>query len=180
VCVSGGGGDTDGDGLCDADDDCPADVDPEQRDLDGDGIGDVCDPDDAALDVGFLRARRTGRPSDRRLSLVVRGRFETRPPVDRFDPSAGLSLRVRDSGGQEVTSSWASGECRSTARQITCASADRLLMLRFRALAGARYRFRASLRRLAGGTPLKGPLVVTLRETTAVDRVETTVRPRGE
>jgi len=36
--------DSDGDGVCDADDDCPAVADPSQEDVDGDDIGDACDP----------------------------------------------------------------------------------------------------------------------------------------
>src|SRR5204863_7585451 len=37
--------DADGDTVCDAIDDCPNDPDPLQRDSDGDGLGDECDPD---------------------------------------------------------------------------------------------------------------------------------------
>ena len=37
------GGDTDGDGVCDAVDNCPAVANPDQADMDGDGIGDACD-----------------------------------------------------------------------------------------------------------------------------------------
>jgi hypothetical protein len=37
--------DADGDGIPDAIDNCPADVNPDQQDLDGDGLGDACDPD---------------------------------------------------------------------------------------------------------------------------------------
>lgn len=37
--------DSDGDGVCDAVDLCRATPDPLQRDLDGDGLGDECDPD---------------------------------------------------------------------------------------------------------------------------------------
>ena len=38
--------DADGDGVTDAEDNCPADANPDQADQDNDGLGDVCDPDD--------------------------------------------------------------------------------------------------------------------------------------
>jgi hypothetical protein len=40
----GGGTDSDGDGVLDGVDNCPADANPGQEDTDGDGIGDACDP----------------------------------------------------------------------------------------------------------------------------------------
>lgn len=35
--------DADGDEICDSDDNCPADPNPNQEDADGDGVGDICD-----------------------------------------------------------------------------------------------------------------------------------------
>lgn len=39
------GGDTDSDGVCDANDNCPSDANEDQADADGDLIGDVCEAD---------------------------------------------------------------------------------------------------------------------------------------
>jgi hypothetical protein len=39
-------GDTDGDGILNPNDNCPLDPNPLQENNDGDGLGDVCDPDD--------------------------------------------------------------------------------------------------------------------------------------
>jgi hypothetical protein len=39
------GADTDGDGVLDADDNCTLVPNADQRDVDGDGFGNICDPD---------------------------------------------------------------------------------------------------------------------------------------
>jgi hypothetical protein len=49
ACLPGAAGlDSDGDGVPDVRDTCPDLAEPEQRDLDGDGLGDACDDDDDA------------------------------------------------------------------------------------------------------------------------------------
>lgn len=54
--------DSDGDGIADEVDDCPADPDPDQTDTDGDGQGDACDPDDDG--DGFSDADEAAAGSD--------------------------------------------------------------------------------------------------------------------
>jgi hypothetical protein len=46
IYITANDNDLDDDGVLNADDNCPADDNPGQEDADGDGIGDVCDPND--------------------------------------------------------------------------------------------------------------------------------------
>lgn len=50
--VSSGSTDSDGDGIPDADDNCPDTSNPDQTDSDGDGLGDACDATDGGDDDG--------------------------------------------------------------------------------------------------------------------------------
>ncbi|MEL6924448.1 MAG: thrombospondin type 3 repeat-containing protein [Bacteroidota bacterium] len=49
---AGKGGDSDGDGVCNADDNCVNTFNPGQQDSDGDGIGDACDTADPCANAG--------------------------------------------------------------------------------------------------------------------------------
>jgi len=49
--TGGGCVDTDGDGICDSQDNCPAVANPNQADSDHDGIGDACDVAEAQIDM---------------------------------------------------------------------------------------------------------------------------------
>ena len=66
--------DQDGDGLEDASDNCPALPNPIQRDLNGNGVGDLCDPDEPTTGVAFygrytLPCEEDGCPVDRNIDL---------------------------------------------------------------------------------------------------------------
>lgn len=58
--------DTDGDGVDDADDNCPATANTDQADADRDGTGDACDPTpygtDVAFDASAKRRVKAGKP----------------------------------------------------------------------------------------------------------------------
>src|SRR5207247_1216934 len=92
--------DTDGDGIPDAEDNCPAIPNPAQTDTDGDGIGDLCDPCPLApggaaacqpMYVSRLRMTLAG-PKSR---LVWRGSLDLPAGVS---PSAARVLLVEASG----------------------------------------------------------------------------------
>ncbi|MCB1858902.1 MAG: thrombospondin type 3 repeat-containing protein [Gammaproteobacteria bacterium] len=66
--LGGGCIDSDGDGVCDSEDNCPNTPNPNQEDADGDGIGDACDTaeicdvdGDGDIDTSDIRAILAGR-----------------------------------------------------------------------------------------------------------------------
>ena len=58
--------DTDGDGVPDAADNCPAVPNPGQEDADGDGVGDVCDETPTAITVASFNAQ----PGNSKVTLI--------------------------------------------------------------------------------------------------------------
>src|SRR5256884_1034406 len=86
--------DQDGDGVCDADDDCPLAADPDQADADGDGIGDACDPcTGAAITGAKLALGKLGAPAGDD-TLGFKGRM-TVPVAPAIDPlTTGVRVLV--------------------------------------------------------------------------------------
>src|SRR3989442_895928 len=93
--------DQDGDGVCDADDDCPLAADPGQADADGDGIGDACDPCTGATIAGAkLVLGKLGAPAGDD-TLAFKGRM-TVPVAPAIDPGT-TGVRVLVDGVLDAT-----------------------------------------------------------------------------
>ena len=101
-------GDTDGDGTCDLQDDCPNVSDPSQSDADGDNIGDACDPCNNVRGVYGVKPKITivkllTPPGDDKLkfkgsiTIPPQGGDPTRDPV-----SEGARAMIVDSTGTVV------------------------------------------------------------------------------
>ena len=86
--------DQDGDGVCDADDNCPLVANPSQADADGDGLGDACDPCTGAAIMGAkLALGKLGAPAGDD-TLAFKGRM-TVPVAPAIDPvTTGVRVLV--------------------------------------------------------------------------------------
>ena len=69
--------DLDGDGIKNAEDNCPNTANADQKDFDGDGLGDVCDPNPIPVDTFTLKVSdETCRSSDNgSVKLTIKGDF---------------------------------------------------------------------------------------------------------
>jgi hypothetical protein len=173
TCAAGGGGDGDADGVCNADDNCPTVASSNRRDLDGDGIGDVCDPADAALHLTRVKLRRDTKVIGDNGSINVKGDFTIAPPTDTFDATSGIAVRVRDDLALDRTFGWSASECESRPNRIKCRSADRRYRAGFRAprATPTLWRFRLRFKGLDIAAPFQPPVEVTITHGEAVDRV---------
>lgn len=117
TCSPGGGGDTDGDGVCDADDDCPNVADPDQDDLDGDGIGDACDAADASMNVARLLVHVSTPTTASNGHVIFRGTFPASAPVDA---TQGIAIHIEDAGSLVIDDAFAATECKTNHAASRC------------------------------------------------------------
>src|SRR5207249_3048980 len=107
TCPPDNTGDLDGDGVCDAQDNCPATSNADQSDRDGNGVGDACEPCTNVAGVFMTNARVViGRlntpPGDDKLlfqgEMVIP--FPYSPPLDPV--ANGVRVLVNDASGTKV------------------------------------------------------------------------------
>src|SRR5262249_31636767 len=148
---------------------------------DGDGIGDLCDPDDARLQVKTVLVRKSGHGKASNGGIMVRGTF-TPPSSDVFSAAMGIALHVTGGAGMEQVVAWSGDRGRaSRGGRILCRSAsDPSTQAKFRpARKGAgTYGFRAQMKHLAMQGPFAAPVTVTVSDDVAIDRVGTLVSCR--
>ena len=89
--VGGACVDSDGDGICDADDNCPAAANPDQKDTDGDGIGDVCDL------VAKCDMDSDGDIDSQDIAVITKLRGTRSPPSDpKADADSNGLININD------------------------------------------------------------------------------------
>jgi hypothetical protein len=162
VCV---GVDTDGDMVCDDVDNCPADPNPDQSDVDVDAIGDVCDPVDGVM--------LEPKVSLRVVTLAVRGQakafVQTTPPATAFEVTTSVAATIHDAVNS-LSVVWAASECLMVRGSTRCRTADRsalLVMKPVRSVAGLfRLRVRTKQSVTATSFPDPGTVELTLGDVT--------------
>jgi hypothetical protein len=182
TCTPGAGAlDTDGDGIPDCADNCPTVFNPDQSDLDHDGIGDRCDDQDCNLQgpgclnitILNLKGASGSKPGGR---ASIRGDFVTVAP-DVFDPSAGLTVRLRDhleTDYQLTTPTCVTTPNGHTKCEIKGTSTSPTLSIRIKLLpkSPVSYRFAFKFQKRPELAPFEAPIKVILSEIArGVDRV---------
>lgn len=161
--------DPDGDGVCSFNDNCPTLANADQSDVDGDAIGDVCDPLDGELAISRLRMRADTSSTRDSGSITLDARIGS--PGFPVTAPQGLALRVIDSFAARADVAWAAGDCATaTSDAVSCRLADPPSRVRIRPLVPGIYRVGARLRRLGIHPPFAAPVTVILRYGVGIDR----------
>ncbi len=167
--------DDDGDGICNALDNCPAVANPGQQDYDGDLAGDACDPQEALLNVVRLTLKRDSSLSGDNSVIKAKGDFDTAPPGDTLTAAAGMAVTIADDLATTDTQVWSPAECVEPPGKgkIECVSTDRNAKLKTKAVKNAPgvFRFTLTLKRRGLAGPFDAPVEVTLTNGGVFDRV---------
>jgi hypothetical protein len=165
ICVPGGGGDTDGDGICNADDNCPAFANATQSDVDGDDHGDACDAQDVELNVVIARLRRSINAARPNGAILSKGDFLRLAPEAPITATGGFLVHVEDQVGLDLTFSFSEGECVANAKnRIKCKNADNTRQIQLQPVSGTAqqdYKYSVKFSKL----PLTGPFFMPVRVT---------------
>jgi hypothetical protein len=165
------GGDDDLDGVCGDFDNCPAEFNPDQSDVDGDTIGDACDDFDGMLE---LRRASLRQSDDARGHITIRGDIILSLPGDQFDPSQGVAVEVIDGLTLDYLFTWAGADCQTLkSGRVTCKTGDRRFQGRFKPLkgGGGRLRFSITFKQIDLAGPFAPPLMVVITDGPAVPTI---------
>lgn len=166
VCVPGGGGDADGDGICNADDDCPAIANATQIDLDEDGQGDACDATDVDLNVVNARVRRSVNAARPNGAILTKGDFLRLAPEPPLTVTDGVLVRVEDQIALDVAFSFSAAECDVNDKgRIKCKDAANTRQLLLQPVSGTNqqdYKYSAKFTKLNLTGPFFMPVRITI------------------
>ena len=176
VCTPGAGAtDTDGDGVIDCLDNCPTAANADQNDLDGDTVGDVCDPEDAPLKVTRLKLKGDTNPIKDTGFVVAKGHFVALAPVEIFTAAQGVTARVQDTLETDVAHTWAAVECPLTPSngRVKCLSLDKRFKGDFKPVPQTpnAVRYNVKMKGLPTIAPFRNDVTLTLTYGPGIDRV---------
>ena len=180
ICVDGGGGDS-GDGICIADDNCPTVSNPDQADLDGDGIGDVCDDSDATgLSLHRLAVTKGRKPNTDKWTAQAEIDTTQTPTFLADVDSGGLVLKLQKQSGAVVDSdSFQGSDCKLIGAHgtgIKCRNAAGSLAKFTKRPSPSFFKLTISEKKRSVDFPtLPGdaPFKVTVESPVSIDRVDT-------
>ena len=148
--------DTDGDGVCDAVDNCPLLANPTQQDTNLNAIGDACE-----LHVTRAKLRRKSTGPGDKSAMRADAFLVVGAPLDL---SAGVEFRVTDALTVDQTRGFGPGECVSLSTKTLCRGAEGGRSAVFKPLYSTPnvLRFSFVFKRLGLVGAFNGPITITM------------------